>query len=412
MSTETLEKPEVASEVVDRAEITGGVVLVEYNRTEAALAELAERYSGAKFDLTTTAGDKAARAARLELKTLRTSLEDRRKQFKAPALDFGRQVDAKAAAITAKIEALEKPIDEQIKADEARRAAEKAERERIEAERVAQHEANLSKIRAYVAMARDLPSSRIANGIAVVEAMTFGDEWQEFADRGAEAQRETLEALRALHERANAAEEAAAAAEAQRIEQARIAAEQAVEAKRLKDEADTLAAKQKAEEDRLAAERAEFDRQRAEFAAQQEAARLEREAKIKAEAEERAAAEAERLVERKRLDEESTAQRAAAAEAEAQRAPEPAMALAMPPAAASTSVPVRSEPPAEPGRVITTGQVCKWLGFDITGAVGFFKSLGIEPQAEGGKGTFWHESDLSAIRDALIVRLANLKAPQ
>jgi putative phage-type endonuclease len=162
---------------------------------------------------------------------------------------------------------------------------------------------------------------------------------------------------------------------------------------------------------RLAAEQQRVEAER-ERIRQQEAARLELEAKIKAEADERAAAEAARVVEQKRLDDEAAAQRAAAAEAQAQRAPEPAMALAMPPAAASTSVPVRSEPPAEPGRVVTTGAVCEWLGFGITGAVGFFKSLGIEPQAEGGKGTFWHESDLSAIRDALIVRLANLKAPQ
>ena len=49
-------------------------------------------------------------------------------------------IDRDPQAITAEIVALETPIDEAIKADEARRAAEKAERERIEAERVAKHQ--------------------------------------------------------------------------------------------------------------------------------------------------------------------------------------------------------------------------------------------------------------------------------
>jgi hypothetical protein len=70
--------PEVADEVVDRAEISNGNVLVSYSRTEAAIAELKARYSGVRFDLATTAGDRAARAARLELVRLRTSLDAKR----------------------------------------------------------------------------------------------------------------------------------------------------------------------------------------------------------------------------------------------------------------------------------------------------------------------------------------------
>jgi hypothetical protein len=86
--------------------------------------------------------------------------------------------------------------------------------------------------------------------------------------------------------------------------------------------------------------------------------------------------------------------------------------MAMTPAAFTVSVPVRSTPPVDPEKVITTGAVCDWLGFAVTGAVEFLKGLGFEPQPSTGKGTYWLESDLSPIRDALIVRLANLKAPQ
>lgn len=388
MSTETLEKPEVASEVVDRAEITGGNVVVEYSRTEAALAALTAKYTGAKYDLTTTAGDKAARAARLELKTLRTGLEDKRKELKAPALTFGQKIDAEAARLKAAIEALEKPIDDQIKADEKRRADEKAERDRIEAERVGKHEANIANIRGYVGLARDLPSARIAKGIASLEAMQFGVEWEEFAERGAEAQRETLEALRSLHDKAKAAEDAAAAAEAQRVEQERVAEAQKAEAKRLQDLADAQAAKEKEAADRIAAAEAELARKQAEFAAQQEAARKAAEA---------AAAPAEPPTPEPVVEE---------VEPEA-----PAVALVMP-NVFRTSVALQDPPPAEPAKLVTTGAVCDWLGFGITGAVEFFKSLGFEPEPTTGRGTYWRESDLSPIRDALILRLANLKAPQ
>lgn len=129
----------MTTEILDRAEISGENVIVEYSATEAALAALRQKYAGVVFDLTTTKGDKEARAARLELTTLRTSLEKKRQQFKEPALKFGKKIDSEAARVTAEIRALEDPIDQQIKADEARRAAEKAERERIAAFDAANH---------------------------------------------------------------------------------------------------------------------------------------------------------------------------------------------------------------------------------------------------------------------------------
>ena len=107
----------------------------EYSQTEQALAELRQRYEGATFDLSTTAGDKAARAARAEVKGYSVALEAKRKEIKAPALEHCRLIDAEAARITEELLKLEKPIDEQIKADEQRIAAEKAENARIEAER-------------------------------------------------------------------------------------------------------------------------------------------------------------------------------------------------------------------------------------------------------------------------------------
>lgn len=275
--TETIEK---ADELVDRAEINGGTVLVEYSRTEAALADLRAKYQGATYDLTTTAGDKAARAARLELVSLRTGLEKKRKELKAPAVEFGKRIDEEAKRITGEIVALEEPIDKQIKADEARREAERLERERLAAERAAGFRAKIDAIRACVAKAQGLNSERIGNGIAQVEAIAIDAEaWAEFAEEAAHAKSTTLAAMLNLRDAAKAREDEAARLEAQRLENERIAAEQ-------RAAAEALAAQQRALAEQAAAIAAQ---QKALDEAKAEAERKEREA---AEASERAAAEA------------------------------------------------------------------------------------------------------------------------
>lgn len=341
---------ETAAELVDRAEINAGTVLVEYSRTEAALAELREKYSGATFDLTTTAGDKAARAARLDLKTLRTSLEAKRKELKAPAVEFGRKIDDEAKRITAEIVALEDPIDAQIKADEKRREDERLERERIAAERAAGFRAKIDAIRACVAKSQDLPSERISNGIAQVESIVTDEAtWAEFAAEAEQAKTTTLAAMKNLRDLAKAREEEAARVEAQRLENERIAAEQ-------RAAAEALAAQQKALAEQAAA-----------LAAQQKALN---DAKAEADRKERERVEAEA---RKHAEEEAEALRAATA-AVAAPAVEPApvvAARAIHPAAAA----LRNEQPT-----LKLGEICDRLGFTVSAA--FLAGLGFEAKME------------------------------
>ncbi len=267
---------EVADEVLDRAEIANGKAIVSYSRTEAALALLAEKYAGKTYDLTTTAGDKEARAARLELVTLRTSLEAKRKEFKAPALEFGKLIDAEAARITGQIKALEDPIDAQIKADEARREAEREAQRKAEAARIAAHEAGIADIRAFVTRCANEPSSRIAAAMDVLDRIaTTEADFEEFAITATRAKAETLAKLGELHD-------AAAAREA---EAARLAAEreaQRIEAERLAAERAALEAQQ-AEMRRL---QGEIERQQRDMAAAREEERRQ--------AEQRAAQQAER----------------------------------------------------------------------------------------------------------------------
>lgn len=241
----------VAAELVDVADITNGAAVVKFNRTDAALAALAEDLKGKAYDLTTTKGDKAARGDRQRCVTLRSALEEMRKAKKAPALEFGRRIDAEAKRINDAILVLEQPISLQITQDETRRAEEKAEKERVERERVEKLQAGVATIRSYVAHAAGKSADRIALGIARLEAMAFTEaDWQEWRRSAEGARDEALETLRDLHAKAVAAEEQAAENERLRELAEQQAAElgrlQAAEAERLRQEQETRAAQERA----------------------------------------------------------------------------------------------------------------------------------------------------------------------
>jgi hypothetical protein len=121
--------------------------IAEYSPTAHALAELRQKYENAVFPVSTPIGMAKAVAARRELREVRVNLEKLRKELKAPALERSRLIDAEAKAITLHIEALEDPISDQIKAEEQRKADEKAERERIEREKLAELQKRIASIR-------------------------------------------------------------------------------------------------------------------------------------------------------------------------------------------------------------------------------------------------------------------------
>lgn len=353
--SETIEQ---TTELVDRAEINSDGVLVQYTKTEAALADLRKKYHGATFDLTTTKGDKEARAARLELVTLRGMLEKRRKELKKPALEFGQKIDAEAERITTEIKALENPIDAQIVADENRRAAEKAERERIEAERIAGHQTKLAALRGCVARAQGLPSARIAKGIEQVEGIMLGvTVWEEFAAEAATAKQETLAAMRVMFDAAKTREDEDARVEAQRIENERIAAENRAAAERLAEQKralDAQAAAIKAEQDAIEARNAEELANLQREAIEQQRAR-EAEEKLKAQAQQLADWQRQRAArledERIKREQIEQVQAARIRDEELQRQAQAAIAAAATPARVSPAI------PADSGARLTLGQI-------------------------------------------------------
>jgi hypothetical protein len=366
-----------ATEVVDRAEIHDGKPLVTYSATEAGLAALRRELAGKTYDLKTTKGDQEARADRLRCVTLRTTLEKKRKQFKEPALEFGKLIDAEAKRITTEIEKLEAPIDAAIKADEQRRAAEKAERERIEAARVQRQRDRIATIRGYVAKAAGLPSDRIAAGLEFLRTITIGDDYEEFAGEAEAAKQDVLAELQAMLTAARQKEADDAERERQRLENERVAAELAEQRRALEAEAA-----------RLAEEAAALRRQAeaaAALAAKQEAERAAAEAKAREDAGVKAMLDA------------MTAATAPVVAPEATMTIDPAPLTVTMNGESATLTPL-----------LSLGKMADRMGFTLGGA--FISELGIEPYKTDKRASLYTEAQYRAILRALIDHLKTLEA--
>lgn len=259
---------EVADEVLDAP-----AALAEFNPVQKGLAELRKELKGVQFDVTTTAGDKAARAARAKCVTIRTSAKKVYEEWNAPMLEKQRAMRALVTTITAEVEKIELPIDAQIKAEEARKAEIKAAKEAAELARQQAIQERLDHIRDFATSAAGLSSAKIAAMRETLAEFPLTTELYEHrAGEAMQLHAEVVAKLDQMH----------AAAMAQEQEAARLAAERA-ELERQRQEQEAAAQRQReAEAAQLAKERAELEEQqrqlqaaRDEENARQEAARAE-----------------------------------------------------------------------------------------------------------------------------------------
>jgi hypothetical protein len=214
--------------VTDIEQVQG--VLTEFSRVEAGLAALRAKHGNTVYEVSTTAGMDAAKAARAEIREPRFAVEKVRKAAKAPLLAIGRRIDAEAARITEAILAIEMPIDDQIKLEEARKVA----------EREAKRAAEVERLRLEAAAKLKAEEERLAaerSEIAAEQARLSAERARIDAE-AAEARREA-ELEMAAQRKAIAEERALAEAEARRV-----ADEQAAEAKRLAAERAAFEARQ------------------------------------------------------------------------------------------------------------------------------------------------------------------------
>lgn len=284
---------ELGQATINPEQYAAAVIAPFQSALEAAIAEDVTDY-----DVTTTAGMKLATARRAVFRDIRIGTDKERAARKAPLLEIGRLLDAKAKALVALVSPHEDRHDAAIKAEEARKAAEKAEKERIERERITAIHERIQAFTRVPGIAIGKPSVSMQAALDDLNAIEVTlDEFAEFAGTAMQAKQRAAEQLQLMIEAMKAQEAETARIKAERDELDR---QQEVERKRLQDEraalarqqaeadaarklADDQARAEQAERDRIAAEeraaaQAKLDAQAAELHRQQEAFRAEQEA--------------------------------------------------------------------------------------------------------------------------------------
>lgn len=225
---------------------------VEFNITDAAIAELADKYSGMKAD--TPDNYKAISAAIRDVVSNRTAIEKRRKELKADALAWGKKVDTEAKRITAALTKIEEPLKATKKAVDDEKARIKAEEERKERERKTAIEVAIADINQMPANAYGKPADDIRDLLTQAKAVMIDrDTFGEYIKLAESAKSKAVDAITQLLADREQYDQQQAELKAQREEMAR----QQEELRKVQAERDAAEAKQqKLAEEKAAAERA------------------------------------------------------------------------------------------------------------------------------------------------------------
>jgi len=175
--------------------LTADFIRQQYADVRDSVARAKAAHPQAVFDYESEEGEKAARSHIAKLRKLKAAIENRRKEAKAESLEYGRRVDAEAAALTGEvlpmIEAHEAPLRE------------KAAREE---KRVAGLKARVDSIRDLGILTYGMVADDIAKRINQLTEIRVGPDWQEYEAAADLLKRNTLDKLRAEYESARSAE--------------------------------------------------------------------------------------------------------------------------------------------------------------------------------------------------------------
>lgn len=393
MTTDTLNSTvitsdSVASEVVESGALAkasdSNIDLTKVSLADVALAQFGdwrEQVKKAKAKLNGLVLDMPTQAKVDEFKSLRQRLinvpraDARRiaKEVKSNLSKTGKVVGEAEEQIVSAWDEAETLITPAIDKRQAELDEERSRKAAGRAFRIALHNALIARINGYAEAAQGLASDRIAKGVEFVEGLTFGDECEELKPQYEAAQQNTLATLRKMLADAQAAE----AAEAQRLENERVAAE-------------------------LAAQREALEAQAAELLRQRVAATHAIVFAFPEPVPVPAATVAAAPVSLVAANNAARAEIAAAAEPVATiRVPKP-----------DSEAPVPTPPvPSTQVIVINHGALCERIGLGNTMPSSVIESLGFTRQHVPKKvGVFWAEDQVPQIFDALIQHLQKRKA--
>jgi hypothetical protein len=312
----------VKAAITERALAVIDGIVHKFDPIEAELATLEQRYKDVVYDVTSPTGMREAKAARQEIRQPRYAAQNIIDEAKAPLNAMKAAISARGTAIVSRIAAIEAPIHQQITEEEERKAAEKAEQERLIAERQAEIAGEIYAITSLPMTMAGASWAELCDAYDKLEAREIT--LPVFGTRAGEAEQEKLRALEAIEKMRSHAK----AIEDERAELARQREEAAELSKRMQaEERQRMAAQRKANEEAAAALKAQADelrRQQEDFAAQVKAKAdadfAEAQAKRRAETAERNRIEEAERAERRRVEDEERAKRQAEALAAEQEA--------------------------------------------------------------------------------------------
>lgn len=213
----------------------------------------------------------AAYRYNVDAKKLLPRIEERRKELKAPVLEKGKAIDETAKKAVSMIQPLIELSGTRRESWEAEKAAEKAEKERQEAERAAAIQAKFDILNLLAGKYQEYnrPAEKLAKDLAHLEEFEISA--VDFEERTEEAEQIKVNAIEAT----KTALENRKKFEADQAEAIRVKAEQEAERKRLEEEAAKLEA-MRLEQEEKARKAAEAEAETRRLA--EEAIRAEREA--------------------------------------------------------------------------------------------------------------------------------------
>lgn len=254
----------MTTELLTPEATAASLIRFQFRKQDEVIADIKERCTGMTV---AKDGFKTVKAARIEVKNLRCSVENLRKELKADVIERGKIIDEEATRLKALLIPIEADLEKEELAEEARKAA--AARAKVEAE-----EKKLQDRIDQIAALGTMPD------LKTVKAMD--DEFFDHYVRDLKIQAE--------HARLKAEEAARIQAEKEAAEQAERDRVTALHAEEMRRQAEELAIRERelqAERAKIEAEVKEAERARAEML------RIEQEARDKAEAERQAVIAAE-----------------------------------------------------------------------------------------------------------------------
>lgn len=182
--------------------------VIDFNITDAALAELAEKYSNLPADLSDKDNYRATQDAINDLRSYRPKIKDKGKNLKAEALAWQKKVVAEEKRLDDAICAMLNPLAERKKAYDDKIEAEKEARRKAEQARKDAHLDNINKIRLLISEAQGKNSEGIELVIAKLEGILIDHSFEEFEKEALGVYDDTDFALRKMLLDAQAQEEA------------------------------------------------------------------------------------------------------------------------------------------------------------------------------------------------------------